>query len=97
MRFARSRGKISTFANINSGAKDGRGTLYFDGKKQGSFNGWNNTFNWDVSKSALTLGLAYVGFIDDLAVFDRELTENEALAVYSLKKGIADLGATTRR
>lgn len=84
---------LVTFANINSGAPDGRGTLYLDGKKQGTFSGWNNTFNWDVSKSALTLGLAYVGFIDDLAVFDRELTESEAGAVYVLPRGIADLGA----
>ena len=87
---------LVTFANINSGSPDGRGTLYLDGKKQGTFNGWNNTFNWDVSKSALTLGLSYVGFIDDLGVFDRELTESEARAVYSLPKGIAELGARRR-
>ncbi|MGH7958838.1 MAG: LamG-like jellyroll fold domain-containing protein [Opitutaceae bacterium] len=82
---------LVTFANINSGAADGRGTLYLDGRKQGTFSGWNNTFNWDVSKSALTLGLSYVGFLDDLAVFNRELTESEARAVYSLSKGIAEL------
>jgi hypothetical protein len=87
---------LVTFANVNSGASDGRGTLYLDGKKQGAFNGWNNTFNWDVTRSALTLGLAYVGFIDDLAVFDRELTESEARAVYSLSNGIADLGIARR-
>src|SRR5688572_31284268 len=87
---------LVTFANINSGVADGRGTLYLDGKKQGAFNGWNNTFNWDVSKSALTLGLAYVGFLDDLAVFDRELTEEEVRAVHSLPKGIAELGAPRR-
>ena len=87
---------VVTFANINSGAADGRGTLYLDGKKQGAFNGWNNTFNWDVSKSALTLGLAYVGFIDDLAIFDRELTDDEVRAVHALPKGIAELGASRR-
>jgi hypothetical protein len=87
---------VVTFANINSGAADGRGTLYLDGKKQGTFSGWNNTFNWDVSKSALTLGLAYVGFLDDLAIFDRELTDEEVRAVHSLPKGIAELGASRR-
>jgi len=87
---------LVTYANINSGEKDGRGTLYLDGVKQGRFDGWNNTFNWDVSKSALTLGLSYTGFIDDLAVFDRELTDAEAASVYALHGGIADLRAAAR-
>ena len=87
---------LVTFANINSGATDGRGTLYLDGRKQGTFDGWNNTFNWDPAKSALTIGLAYTGFIDDLAVFDRELTDTEAQAVFALKSGIADLHPNSR-
>jgi hypothetical protein len=87
---------LVTFANINSGAADGRGTLYLDGKKQGTFSGWNNTFNWDVSKSALTIGFAYTGFIDDLAVFDRELTDAEAQTVFSLRTGVGELHARTR-
>lgn len=82
---------LVTFANVNSGATDGRGTLYLNGKKQGTFTGWNNTFNWDATKSTLTLGLNYVGFIDDVAVFQRELTEHEVLAVYTLPGGIGTL------
>lgn len=82
---------LVTFANINSGQSDGRGTLYLDGIKQGSFNGWNNTFNWDVAKSALTLGLNYKGFIDDFAIFDRELSDAEAQTVFALPRGIGGL------
>jgi hypothetical protein len=82
---------LVTFANANTGEKNGRGTLYLDGKKIGSFDGCNNTFNWDVSKSALTVGLWYIGFIDDLAVFNRELTDAEVQTVYALRNGIADL------
>lgn len=87
---------LVTFANVNSGEKNGRGTLYLDGKKMGSFDGWNNTFNWDASKSALTIGLWYIGFIDDLAVFNRELTEAEVQTVHSLRNGINELGAVRR-
>ncbi|MBL9210247.1 MAG: hypothetical protein JNL92_07245 [Opitutaceae bacterium] len=87
---------LVTFANVNSGEKNGRGTLYLDGKKVGSFDGWNNTFNWDVSKSALTLGLWYIGYLDDLAVFNRELTAAEVQAVYGLRGGISELGAPRR-
>ncbi len=87
---------LVTFANANTGEKNGRGTLYLDGKKIGSFDGWNNTFNWDVSKSALTIGLWYIGFIDDLAVFNRELTDAEVQTVHSLRNGIGDLQAGRR-
>jgi hypothetical protein len=82
---------LVTFARINSGAPDGRGTLYLDGVRQGTFTGWNHTFNWDVSQSALTVGLAYTGLIDDLAVFNRELDDAEARAVFALPGGIASL------
>jgi hypothetical protein len=82
---------LVTFARINSGAADGRGTLYLDGVRQGTFTGWNNTFNWDVSQSALTVGLAYTGLIDDLAVFNRELDDAEARAVFQLPGGIGSL------
>jgi hypothetical protein len=82
---------LVTFARINSGAPDGRGTLYLDGVRQGTFTGWNHTFNWDVSQSALTVGLAYTGLIDDLALFNRELNDAEAQAIFALPGGIASL------
>jgi hypothetical protein len=85
---------LITFANIGSGETDGRGTLYVDGERIGTSDGWNHTFNWpDPVQTALALGLNYTGLIDDLAVFDRELDPAEARAIFSLPRGIADLGA----
>jgi len=81
-----------TFGNANSGAKDGWGRLYLDGVKIGEFNGWENTFNWQVDQSALTLGLNYTGFFDDVAVFNRALSDDEVKSVFALPRGIADLG-----
>ncbi len=80
-----------TFANINSGANDGRGTLYLDGRKQGTLQGWNHTFNWDVAKSALTLGINYTGYLDDFAIFDRELTDEEVRKLFDLPAGVGGL------
>ena len=68
---------VFCFGNINSGKKDGWGRLYLDGQDQGAFENWPIVFNWDVSKSALTIGLSYVGWFDELAVFNRPLTEAE--------------------
>lgn len=86
---------LITFANLNTGRADGRGTLYLDGERMGTSENWSHTFNWDATQSALTLGLNYTGLIDDLAVFDRELTPAEARAVFALPRGIAHLLAAT--
>lgn len=82
---------LITFANLNSGQPDGRGTLYLDGEPAGTAAGWTHTFNWDAAQSALTLGLNYTGLIDDVAIFDRELTPAEARTVFSLPRGITAL------
>lgn len=84
---------LVTFAHINSCSPDGRGTLYLDGEKIGTFAGWNNLFNWQPEKSVLTLGFNYVGFLDDFAIFNRELSDADARTIFSLPRGIADLGS----
>lgn len=76
------------FGNANTGQKDGWGKLYLDGEYIGEFRGWENTFNWDVSRSALTLGLNYTGWLDDLAVFNRPLTDAEVKAIHRAPGGL---------
>ncbi len=80
-----------TFGNANTGEKNGWGRLYLDGEKIGEFSGWQTDFNWEIQKSALTLGLSYIGYIDDLAVFNRNLTDAEVADVFALKRGIVEL------
>lgn len=82
---------VFTFSNINSGKKNSVGKLYLDGKPQGSFGDREHVFNWDVSKSALTLGLNYVGDFDDLAVFNRVLTDAEVQRIHRSDNPLHDL------
>jgi hypothetical protein len=84
---------VFCFGNANTGRPDGWGKLYLDGVYQGEFRGWQNTFNWDASQSALTLGLNYVGFLDDVAVFNRALTDAEVRALHRLPQGVGALHA----
>jgi len=49
------------------------------------------TFDWDPAKVLLVLGAAYVGQMDDLAVFDRPLTDVEVERIYGLKNGAREL------
>ena len=82
---------VFAFGNANTGKKDGWGKLYLNGEYQGQFTGWENTFNWDVSQSAVTLGLNYAGWFDDLAIFNRPLTEAEVKAIFKSPDGFREL------
>jgi hypothetical protein len=82
---------VFAFGNANTGKKDGWGKLYLDGQPMGEFSGFESTFNWEIEKSALTLGLNYIGWIDDVAVFDRALEDDEVLTLYGLQQGVSEL------
>ncbi len=81
---------VFTYDRLNAG-KSGVGTLYIDGQDQGSIKGWDLTFGWDPAKVQLVLAAAYVGYLDELAVFNRALTPAEVQQVYRLPRGIATL------
>jgi len=79
-----------TLDRINTG-KEASGTLYLDGEPQGKIEGFDLTFGWDPDAVRLVLGAAYVGYLDDLAVFDRVLDDEEIRRLYRLENGVADL------
>lgn len=81
---------VFTFDRLNAG-KAGSGTLYLDGKPQGTIKNWDLTLGWEAEKVQLVLAAAYVGHMDDLAVFNRALTAAEVRQVYALRNGIKDL------
>lgn len=82
---------VFTVENINDKTKPPLGRLYINGKRQGSIEKWDLRFDWDPAKVLLVLGANYVGHMDDLAVFDRVLTDTEVDQVYDLKNGVREL------
>jgi hypothetical protein len=80
-----------TVENVNDKARAPAGRLYLDGKLQGTIEKWDLRFGWDPAKVLLVLGAAYVGHLDDLAVFDRPLTAAEVGRLYGLKTGAREL------
>ncbi len=84
---------VFTLDGVNEKGGAGRpsGSLYMNGKPQGRIEGWDLTFAWDPASVALVLGAAYVGHQDDLAVFDRALTDAEVEQLYALPGGVAGL------
>jgi len=79
-----------TYDRLNSG-RAGVGQLYVDGRAMGAITGWDLTFGWQAEQVQLVLAAAYVGHLDDLAVFDRALTATEVGQLFGLRGGVADL------
>jgi len=82
---------VFTLENINDKTRPQSGRLYLDGKLQGTIEKWDLTFGWNPARVLLVLGAAYVGHMDDLAVFNRALTDGEVQQLYGLKEGIREL------
>jgi hypothetical protein len=82
---------VFTLENVNDKSKAQSGRLYLNGKRQGTIENWDLTFGWDPSRVLLVLGAAYVGHMDDLAVFNRALTDYEVKQLYALKQGAQEL------
>jgi hypothetical protein len=80
-----------TVENVNDKSRPQAGRLYVNGKLQGAIEKWDLTFDWDPARVLLVLGAAYVGYIDDLAVFDRPLSAAEVERVYGLQTGVREL------
>ena len=72
-------------------AQGGTARLYLDSELQGTVTGITEPFTWDMAGAAIRLGLNYVGLFDELAIFDRPLTEDEIQALYGLERGVIDL------
>jgi hypothetical protein len=82
---------VFTFSNFNTGRKDGESRLYLNGQLQGTLTGREQTFTWDPAKSLVMIGLSYVGLFDDLAIFNRALTDEDIQILFHLRGGAGAL------
>jgi hypothetical protein len=82
---------VFTLEKINDKSAKPTGRLWLNGQLQGTIENWDLTFDWKGDAANLVLGAAYVGHLDDLAVFDRALTDAEVRQLMALKNGVRDL------
>jgi hypothetical protein len=82
---------VFTLENVNDKSKPQTGRLLLNGKLQGTIENWDLTFRWAPERVLLVLGAAYVGYLDDLTVFNRVLTDAEVRTLYGLKQGAREL------
>ncbi len=80
-----------TFEDINAAdGGDATATLYLNGERQGSMK-QRSKYSWDVDKSAIMIGIFYIGDYDDLAIFDRAFSDAEIKSLYNLPNGVSAL------
>lgn len=91
--FRRDRWTHVTFVldHINEHAAPPRARLHVDGKPVGVIQGHDLTFGWDPAAIRLVLGAAYVGSMDDLAVWNRALSTEEIARLQALPGGVTPL------
>lgn len=82
---------VFTLDNVNPKETKPSGRLYLNGRKMGSIDNWDLTFGWKPDSADLVLGAAYVGYLDELAVFNRALKDAEISELYRLPEGIRSL------
>ena len=82
---------VFTLENVNDKSKPQMGRLYLNGNLKGAIEKWELTFGWNPGRVLLVLGASYVGHLDDLAVFNRALTDEEVKQLYGLKQGVREL------
>ena len=70
-----------SFEDINAGdPKSTQSSLYLDGKLQGVLQG-PMRFTWDPTKTAIMIGIEYIGDMDELMIFNRPLSAQELQTV----------------
>jgi hypothetical protein len=78
-----------TFSGL--GSSGGLAKLYLNGQLQGTAQGIREPFTWDVARAAIRLGVNYVGLYDDVALFNRPLSDSEIQTLYQLKNGVRSI------
>ncbi|HCN77935.1 MAG TPA: hypothetical protein DIT13_12175 [Verrucomicrobiales bacterium] len=82
---------VFTLDKANEKGAKPAGVLHMDGERKGAIEGWDLTLGWDPAQVALVCGAAYVGHLDDLAVFNRALGDDEVKALFNLDEGVRSL------
>ncbi len=82
---------VMTFERFNTGAKDGVLTAYLNGQRAGTLTDREQTLTWDPAQTLILIGIQYNGYFDDLAFFNRALTDAEVKALFELENGVSTL------
>jgi Concanavalin A-like lectin/glucanases superfamily len=71
-----------TWSNFDTGKPDAVATLYIDGKKIGVVKDRPLAMDWDIDRAGVYVAVNYIGLLDELALFNRALTDDEVATLH---------------
>jgi len=74
---------VITWRNFDTGRPDAVSTLYIDGKPIGRIGERPIAMKWDIDRAGLYTAVNYLGRLDELALFRRELTPEEVRRLHA--------------
>lgn len=80
-----------TFRNFNSGMSNGEAIGYLNGEYAGKLSNIEQTIRWNPGFSAIWLGYNYIGYMDELAIFNRILSADEVRFIYNNQQEFSEL------
>ncbi|WP_299436751.1 LamG-like jellyroll fold domain-containing protein [uncultured Aquimarina sp.] len=80
---------LINFKGLNT--EKGETSLYINGILKGERNGITDPFSWELDKSNIYLGLGYIGLMDELSIYNRNLTQKEITTLHALENGVHTL------
>ena len=82
---------VISWRNFDTGRADAVSSLYIDGRLIGQIRDRAIAMNWDVDKAGIYVAVNYLGLLDELALFNRELTADEVRLLHSQPALLAPL------
>lgn len=73
---------VLSWKNFDTGRPDAHGILYVDGKKIGEVKDRAIAMAWDPDKAGIYVAVNYLGLLDELALFSREISNEEVETLY---------------
>ena len=85
---------LINFAGLNT--EKGEASLYLNGERKGTRTNIDTPFTWDYPLSNIYLGLGYIGLMDEISIFNRNLNDEEIETLYELENGVQSILAAKK-
>jgi hypothetical protein len=80
-----------TWSGFNADGTGGVLRGYLDGKPAGTLTGRRQMYTWNPAEVLIALGVEFNGLVDELAIFNRALSDEEIRTLHTLAGGVASL------
>jgi hypothetical protein len=85
-----------SFRNYNTGEPNAVIDCFIQGEYIGSLENNEQTITWNPKEIAIWLGYNFRGYIDELAIYNRDLSQNEIKNIFELQDGLNSILQTDR-